>query len=134
MNDQLYQQFLSSDDRLRVYSDGVLHFSSGKERLLPLLDYLEKLINRVPSVLMMDKVVGNAAALLMIEAGCSEVYSPVGSESAEKSLQTNGVKYHFDQTVPFIRRVSSAEICPIEELSLGKTPSEFLIALKAHIV
>ena len=133
MNDQIYQQFLSSDDRLRVYSDGVLLFSSGKERLLPLLDYLEKFIDGVPSVLMMDKVVGNAAALVMIEAGCNEVYSPVGSKSAEKSLRTNGVKYHFDQIVPYIRQASSNEICPMEELSLGKTPSEFLIALKAHI-
>jgi len=84
-------------------------------------------------VLMMDKVVGNAAALLMIEAGCSEVYSPVGSESAEKSLRTNSIEYHFDQIVPYIRRVSSAEMCPMEELSLGKNPSEFLITLKAHI-
>jgi hypothetical protein len=131
MNDSLYQEFVSSDDKLRVYSNDTLIFSSRKERLLPLLDYLEKFADSNEGILMFDKVVGNAAALLMIEARCGEVYSPIGSELAAKSLQTNNIQYYFNNTVPYIQRASSAEMCPMEELSLCKSPAEFLIALKA---
>jgi len=132
MNDPLYQQFLGSDDRLRIYSDGALIFSSQKEHLLPLLDYLEKFTDSNLGVIMMDKVVGNAAALLMIKARCGRVYSPIGSELAAKSFRANNIEYYFDHTVPYIQRASSAEMCPMEELSLGKTPTEFLMALKEY--
>ena len=64
MNNPLYQEFLYSDDKLRVYSNDILIFSSRKERLLPLLDYLEKFLDSNEGILMLDKIVGNAAALL----------------------------------------------------------------------
>jgi len=125
MGNPLCKEFLRSDDTLRVYAGSKLLFSSKKDRLKPLLDYMEWSADAHQAVVMMDRVVGNAAALLMILAGCGEVYSPLGSDLAAKTLQKWGVSYHFDQVVPHIERANGAGMCPMEELSMGKSPAEF---------
>jgi type IV secretory pathway VirB6-like protein len=84
----LYPDFLASDDTLRIYTGGMLAFTSKKDRLLPLLDYLAAYGAICQTVTIYDKVIGNAAALLAIRANASGVYSPLGSELAVKTLQS----------------------------------------------
>jgi hypothetical protein len=128
MNDTLYDDFLSSTDTLRVYSNENLLFSSEKDRLIPLVEYLET-PDRPDNVVVMDRVTGNAAALLSILAGCTEIYSPLASEIAVSTLKKHSVAYHFEDTAPYIQRPDSEEMCPMEKLSLGKDPEEFYQAL-----
>ncbi len=40
MYTDLFSAFLDSDDTLRIYRDETLIFSSDKDRLLPLMEYL----------------------------------------------------------------------------------------------
>jgi hypothetical protein len=122
---QRFQEFLDSEDTLRVYDGDKLVFSSTKDRLLPLLEYLESLAPRHREVVSFDKIMGNAAALLSIKAGCREVYSPLGSQLAVESLEKHGVGHHLLQTVPHIRNAAGTGMCPMEKLSLDKTPEEF---------
>jgi Domain of unknown function (DUF1893) len=129
----LYKDFLASDDTLRIYTCGMLAFTSKKDRLRPLLDYLAAYGAICQTVIIYDKVIGNAAALLAVKANASEVYSPLGSELAVKTLEERGVKYHFEKTVPYIIRDDGKGMCPMEELSLGKTPGEFYKVMKARI-
>jgi hypothetical protein len=77
-------------------------------------------------------VVGNAAALLMIRVGCGEVYSPLGSKLAAETLDKWGVACHFDMVVPYINRADGVGMCPMEEISVGKSPSEFLAVLQGN--
>ena len=132
MYTDLYRAFLSSDDTLRIYRDETLVFSSDKDRLLPLMDYLS---DRQPGepVVIFDKIMGNAAALLAVKANCHEVYSPLGSELGIKTLKKHNIKYHLDKIVPFIMRPDGKEMCPMEKLSIGKTPEEFYQEMKARI-
>jgi hypothetical protein len=129
----LFNDFLKSNDTLRIYNDSDLVFSSQKDRLLPLLDYLDSHIDNKPKVVILDKITGNAAALLSIKAGCTEVFSPMGSRIAENTLEQYSVKYHFDKTVPYIQRPDRKEMCPMEKLSLDKNPEEFYQALIKRI-
>ena len=124
MNDTLYNNFLSSTDTLRIYSEENLLFSSKKDRLLPLVEYLDT-SDRPDNVVIMDKVTGNAAALLSILAGCTEIHSPLGSKIAAGTLDKYSITYHFGETVPYIQRPNSEEMCPMEKLSLEKDPEEF---------
>ena len=64
MNSGAYEEFISSTDTLRVYEGDVLVFSSSKERLMALLEYIEVYARAHLSVVILDKVMGNAAALL----------------------------------------------------------------------
>jgi len=125
-----FAEFLASNDTLRVYKGNRLVFSSTKDRLLPLLEYLDSFAFQYQQIAIFDKIMGNAAALLSIKAGCREVYSPLGSELAVKTLEKYSVKCYLLKVIPYILQPGKDEICPMEKLSIGKTPEEFHQALK----
>jgi hypothetical protein len=133
MYTDLYNAFLDSDDTLRIYRDGTLIFSSDKDRLLPLMEYLADFKPRRQPVTIFDKIMGNAAALLAVKARCREVYSPLGSDLAIKTLEKYGIEYHLTETVPYIMRPDGKGMCPMEKLSIDKTPEEFYREMKNRI-
>jgi hypothetical protein len=126
----LLDKFLSSDNTLRVYKGNKLIFASDKDRLLPLIEYLEKFASRHRNVVIFDKILGRAAALLCIKANCREVYSPLGSQLAVEALEQNGIKHHLSQIVPCIQKPNHEDMCPMEALSIGKEPEEFYRLIK----
>ncbi len=122
---RLFSEFLTSSDTLRVYQGNKLFFSSNKDRLIPLLEYIDRYGHNRKPVVLFDKVMGNAAALLSVTAGCREVYSPLGSQLAVKTLDRYGIKYHLTEIAPYIRNPSGEDMCPMEKLSVNKEPEEF---------
>ncbi len=132
MYTDLYRAFLESDDTLRIFQEKALIFSSIKDRLLPLMDYLSQ-HQPVEPVVIFDRVMGNAAALLAVKAKASEVYSPLGSELGIKTLKKHNIKYHLDTVVPYIMRPDGKEMCPMEKLSIGKTTEEFYQEMRSRI-
>ncbi len=125
MHTRLFNEFLISSDALRVYKGNKLLFSSNKDRLLPLLEYTERFVPYCQWIVVFDKIMGNAAALLCVKAICQEVYSPLGSQLAVNTLDKYGIRYHLTQIVPYIRKPHSEEMCPMETLSMDKSPDEF---------
>jgi len=123
--DKLFARFVNSSDTFRVYHQGKLIFKSKQEQLRPLLDYIDRFSPQVKGVVIFDRIVGNAAALLLKKAFCLEIHSPLGSEFAARTLSEQGIKYHFSRTVPYIMNKAGDDICPMEKLSLDKDPEEF---------
>jgi len=133
MLEHLFNKFLASDDTLRVYEAEQQVFSSDKDRLIPLLDYIAQSAPHHQGVIIFDKIMGNAAALLSIKAGCQEVSSPLGSELAAATLDKYGIKYHLVEIIPYIQRDDGQDMCPMEKLSLDKEPEEFYEAMKSIV-
>jgi hypothetical protein len=135
MYTDLFSAFLASDDTLRIYQDETLVFSSEKDRLLPLMEFivLQQKESVQQPVTIFDKIMGNAAALLAIKVNCREVYSPLGSELAVRTLERYGIEYHLSEIVPYIQRPDGKGICPMEQLSINKEPEEFYREMKARI-
>jgi len=133
MYQPLFDEFVTSGDTLRVYKDGKLVFSSGQDRLLPLLEYIDRLAPHHQQVVIFDKIMGNAAALLSVEASCQEVYSPLGSQLAIKTLDKYGIKHHITEIIPYIQKSNEEDMCPMEKLSIDKEPEEFYEAIKSII-
>ena len=129
----LLAAFMSCDDTLRIYQDGKLVFSSKKDRLLPLMEYIASHEIGGEPVNIFDKMMGNAAALLAVKANAGEVSSPMGSELAVKTLDAYGINYHLAEIVPRILRPDGRGLCPMEQLSIGKGPEEFYREMKARI-
>ena len=125
----MFGEFLASSDTLRVYKGDRLVFASDKDRLLPLIDYINQCSPYERDVTVFDRVVGNAAALLLQKISCNEVHSALGSEYAARTLDSFGISYHFVETVPYIQNQSKEDMCPMEKLSLNKDPEEFYQAL-----
>jgi len=130
MDEHFFNEFLVSSDTLQVYEDDRLLFSSSKDRLLPLLEYIDRFVPRHQQVVILDKIMGNAAALLSIKAGCQKVYSPLGSQLATKTLDKHGIKYHLVKIVPYIQKPGRQDMCPMEKLSINKEPEEFYEVIK----
>lgn len=125
----LFDEFLASGDALRVYENGELIFSSIMDGLRPLLEYSERLARSHRQVVVFDKVMGNAAALLAIRAGCREVFSPLGSRVGLKTLDQYDIKHHITELVDYILQDNGIDMCPMEKLSLGKNPEELFQAV-----
>lgn len=133
MSANRFQAFLASDDTLRIYRGGKMVFSSRKDRLLPLMDFIAARKNDSDNLVIYDKVMGNAAALLAVVVKAGEVCSPLGSELAVKTLDHFGIKYQLVKLVPFVMRDDGQDLCPMEQLSIGKSPDEFYQIMKARI-
>ena len=125
MNTPLFNDFLESSDTLRVFRGDRLIFASNKERLLPLLEYIDRFSPYEENVTVFDRIVGNAAALLLKKISCRQVHSSLGSELAAKTLSNLSISYHFTEIVPYIQNQSQEDMCPMEKLSLNKSPEEF---------
>lgn len=129
----LFNEFLLNSDTLQVYKDDKLLFSSNKDRLFPYFEYIDRFASYYQQVVIFDKVMGNAAALLSIKAGCHKVYSPLGSQLAITTLDKYGIKYHLTKIVPYIQKIGGQDMCPMENLSLGKVPEEFYQVMREII-
>lgn len=121
---RLFNRFLTGSDTLQVYKGSKLLFASNKDRLLPLLEYINRFAH-YHQVVIFDKIMGNAAALLAVKASCREVYSPLGSQLAIKTLDKYHIKYHLSETVPRIQKPNGEDMCPMEKLSMNREPEEF---------
>ncbi|HEX9896110.1 MAG TPA: DUF1893 domain-containing protein [Dehalococcoidales bacterium] len=130
---QRFDEFLKSKDTFRVYKGSRLLFASRKDRLVPMVKYIEKFNPYEEGVTVYDRIVGNAAALLLKTIRCRSVLSELGSENAIKTLKSAGIRYHFNETVDCIMNDSGQDMCPMERLSLGKNPDEFFRALKERM-
>jgi hypothetical protein len=129
---KIFDEFLGSQDTLRIYKGDRMIFVSSKERLLPLLEYAANYAPYQKDVTVFDRVAGNAAALLLEKILCSEVFSKLGSENAIRTLNASGIKYHFNEVVQYIEDDSRQNMCPMEKMSLGKTPEVFYQMLRSH--
>lgn len=122
---RLFHEFLTSENTLQVYKGKELIFASTKDRLLPLVEYIDRFAPYHRGVMIFDKILGRAAALLCIKANCREVYSPVGSQLAAQALDKYGIKHHLIEIVPYIQKPDREEMCPMEALSISKESEEF---------
>ncbi len=106
----LFNDFLISTDTLRVYDGDRLLFTSNKDGLQPLLEYVDRIVPHRDEIKIFDKIMGNAVALLSVKAGGKKVYSPLGSELAIKTLSDYSVKYHFTEIYP-IFKIVRGKVC-----------------------
>ena len=130
----LFNEFLISGDTLWVCEGDRQLFTSNKGVLLPLLEYIDKFVPRQKQVTILDRIMGNAAALLSVKAGARKVYSPLGSKLAANTLDRYNIEYHLGEVVPFIRTANGEDMCPMEKLSISKdmSPDEFYEAVVRH--
>lgn len=125
----LFQGFLASRDTLRVYDGYKLLFASDQDGLRPLMKYLDKNVSILGEIIIFDTILGNAAALLAVLADCKKAFSPLSSELAIETLNNYSIKYDFIKVVPHIQNRQGKGMCPMESLSIGKSPKEFYAAM-----
>ena len=87
--------------------------TSDKRGVAPLAEFIRRGTD-ISGFSAADRVVGKAAAMLMIKAGITEVFALTISESAEKLLKNHGVRVSFMTRTEQILNRDNTGACPME--------------------
>ena len=126
-----FEKFVKNDLGLEIWSGNKVIFFSKKESVRGLLEFIEKYGKQYKDLIIFDKKVGNAVALLCAYLDAKEIYGKVGSELAAKTLKEFNIKYYFSKTIPNILNKDETDLCPMEKMSSSKTPESFLDDIQA---
>lgn len=108
---------------------------SQKSGIAPLLEWLNGSPDLLKGACVADKVVGRAAALLMVYGGVAEVYAGIISESAAECLKQNGIPFSFGQKVSYVQNRDKTGMCPMERRCLPvRSPSEAYTVLNQMVM
>jgi len=104
---------------LQVFKNGKPVFSSEDSGLKPLAQLYFTQPELLKGARVYDKVVGEAAARILILAGVSEVHAGMASKGALALLEKAGMPTLADEVVEFILNIPKTDKCPMETLSLA---------------
>lgn len=115
---------------LMVYEGGSVIFQSKSKGIRPHLEAIEELGSRLRGTLMVDKIVGRAAALLILFSGATEVHAGVISRGGKELLAKGGVGLYYEEQTEHIKMVDGRIFCPFEAMVQGiDDPDEAYVAI-----
>ncbi|MCX6648848.1 MAG: DUF1893 domain-containing protein [Candidatus Bathyarchaeota archaeon] len=104
---------------LMVYDGDSVIFQSASKGVRPHLEAIDALGTRLKGTTMVDKIVGRAAALLILYSGAAEVHAGVISRGGRELLEHAGVKVAFGEETEHIKTVDGRIYCPFEAMVQG---------------
>lgn len=111
---------------LELVSGGIVVSASYDSGLRPLYNCVTKTKGKYPGASLHDKVVGLAAARLIVYSGTiKRVVTPLASQPAADYLREKKVELVCQNIVPNIMNKDKTGLCPMEEKALHMTDEEF---------
>lgn len=111
-------------DRLRATGNSLmvengdrLIFASAEKGLRPLVECIVRHKTEMAGARVIDKIVGAAAAKLLVYAEVAEVYAAIASRKAKEILEANKITFSAESIVPYIMGRDKRGPCPMETLS-----------------
>lgn len=109
-------------------------FTSSKKGVAPIMELIERNAN-LKGAAAADKIIGGAAAFLLVKCGVAYVYGDVMSEKAVSILNRYHIPYSYSRLVPFIKNRRGDGLCPMERLCMNvNTPDEAYIIIREFIL
>ena len=109
---------------LMVYKNGKLVFQSSSKGIRPHLEAIDQLGEGLRGTVMVDKIVGRAAALLILYSGAAEAHTAVLSTQGRLVLELHGLKFTYAEEVEHIKMQDGRVYCPFEAMVQGLTDPE----------
>ena len=121
---------LKENHTLVIYKNNASVITSNDRGVNSLIKLIKEDKSQLSGSLIADKVIGKAAALLMIYAGVKEIYAPIISKPALQTLLKHNVKVYYDKEVERIINRKGDGLCPMETLCLDiEKPDEAYLLL-----
>lgn len=119
---------------LALVEGGQIIHCAGGGGLRPLWDALEKFQGR-SGLILHDKVIGLAAAILIVRSGIiAEIHTKVASRPAEEFLEKNGMILHAAEVAANILTRDQSAVCPGEIIALGcSNTDEFMKSIREFL-
>ncbi|MCC8123010.1 MAG: DUF1893 domain-containing protein [Oscillospiraceae bacterium] len=130
-----WAQVLSEQDATCVVMrDGVVIHKASGNGVKPLMALVDGAPELLRDAFVIDKIIGKAAAMLLVKCGASQVHGVVMSEAACAYLERHGVAVSFGRCIDVISNRTGNGICPLEQSVLEiDDPEEGYQALKQTI-
>lgn len=97
---------------LLVYKDGNISFQD-EHGIKPLLIQIEK--KGLKKAIVIDKIIGKAAALLMVYGKVEQVHTDIIAKDAIKVFKKYKVDFSYKKEVDYILNVKKDGLCPMEQ-------------------
>ena len=104
---------------LMIYKNGELIFESSLKGIRPHLKAINELGEKLEDTLVVDKILGRAAAFLVIYIKAAEAITAVLSTPGKRVLEKYGVKFSYREEVPHIKMENGVIYCPFERMVQG---------------
>ncbi len=118
-----------------IWKRGAIVFSSSSKGIRPHLEAIEKLGREgIRGSVVADKIIGRAAALLILYSNPSEIHAGVITTKARELLEAKRVKVYQASEVSAIKEKDGRIYCPFEAMVQGlNDPEEAYLAIVAKI-
>ena len=131
--DKAKSLLLTSASTIAVVSNGEV-FTSQERGVKPLLHLLTEKKGFLKGASVADKVIGKAAALLMVLGEIKEVHTLIISEPAIKVFEKYNIPCYYDKKVERIVNRTGDGLCPMETLCLDvDNPMDAFTKIKEKI-
>lgn len=131
---KVQEQLTHSDVTYIAYLQTGEEFHSMKHGIAPIMEQLALDDNVFENATVGDKVIGKAAALLLIKANIKELFANVISEHALQVLDQYKIPVQYVEKVPYIRNRAGDGMCPMENTVLTTNdPDEAYVLLKEKL-
>lgn len=110
-----------------VVKENEIVYKSESKGLQSLISLYKNDVNTLENSSIADKVIGRAAALILVDSNIKEVYADLISQNAIDILDKSDIPYEYKSQVTEIRNRDNTGMCPMEELSLKCVSADELI-------
>jgi hypothetical protein len=116
---QYLNKLEKTGNSLMIYKNNELIFESDLSGIRPHLKAINELSNELVGSLMVDKILGRAAAFLVVYSKASEAIAAVVSSPGRQVVEKFGVKLGFREEVAHIKMKNGVIYCPFESMVQG---------------
>ncbi|NLL70689.1 MAG: DUF1893 domain-containing protein [Epulopiscium sp.] len=109
-------------------------FTSKESGVKPLLTYIQTHGTSIHSLIVADRIIGKAAALLASYLHVQQIYTPILSVSGKEILDRYGIQVEYETLVPYIQNRAKTGPCPMEILVSSIATSQEAYEKIAHVV
>ncbi|WP_352400634.1 DUF1893 domain-containing protein [Anaerotignum sp.] len=98
--------------------------TSTRKGITPIMELLKVEPKFLEGASVADKVIGKAAALLLIKGKINNLYAHIISSHGVEVLKKYGIPFQYDKMVPFIINRAKDGMCPMEATVLEEVDAE----------
>jgi hypothetical protein len=97
-----------------IKNNEIVHTEYGRG-VAPLLNIFTNEPGKLKGAFVVDKIIGKAAAMILVSGGAEKVHGIVMSASGREYLENHGVAAEYTECVDMIANRDGSDMCPIEK-------------------
>ena len=114
-----------NNDNLVIVKNGMLLYETRMPGIRGLLNAIEKIGKELKGSAAADKIVGEAAAQLLVYSIVDTVFAVTLSQCGRDILEKNNINYSYESLVPHILNLGKTDLCPFEKIvAEASSPTE----------